>query len=335
VSVAYIVEQGVFLTKEGEVLLVKKGAVTLQSIHAHKINQLIITGNATLTTQTIAFLLEKGIDTVFLSVYGKYRGRLTAEFSKNIGARKAQFAKFSDPAFALSLAQRFVAGKLNNSLVLLRRRVFQKRSAALLKGIVGIRGILRRVPAAADLEELRGHEGAAANFYFKAFGRMILQPGFPFEKRTRRPPLDRTNALLSFCYTLLNNTIQSIVSSSGLDPYYGVFHQPEYGRPSLGLDLMEEFRPVVADILVLGLINRGIVRPADFIEEEGSELPVRMTLLAMKKVILHYERRLQQDTYLAELGKTLSYLQIIQHQFFLLQRHVTGDGEYTPFLMTR
>ncbi len=334
-NVAYIVEQGVFLTKEGDVLQVKKGPVTLQSIHAHKLSQLIVTGNVTLTTQTIAFLLEKGIDTVFLSVYGKYRGRLTAEFSKNIEARKAQFTRFADPGFALGLARQFVIGKLSNSLVVLRRRLAEHRNASLVKGILGVRALLRRIPQAADLDELRGLEGAAATIYFRVFGKLIQQPGFPFQKRTRRPPLDRTNALLSLCYTLLNNTVQSVVSSSGLDPYYGVFHQPEYGRPSLGLDLMEEFRPVIADTLVLGLINRGIARPADFVEEAGAELPVRLTPLAMKKVILQYEKRLRQEVFLAEAGKTLDYQQIIQRQFFLLQRHVTGEEEYSPFLMRR
>lgn len=334
-SIAYITEQGAFLTKEGDVLLVKKGKEQLQAIHAHQLEQLVITGNVTLTTQTIAFLLEKGIDTVFMSVYGKYRGRLSSRFSRNIEIRQLQFIHFADPAFALGLARQFVLGKVQNCLSILRRRLLTKKSPVIRAAVLQLRGILNKIPGVDNIDTLRGFEGSAAAAYFKGFGHMLVQEDFIFIKRTRRPPLDMTNALLSLGYTFLNNTIQSIVDQSGLDPYYGAFHQAEYGRPSLGLDLMEEFRPVITDILVLNLINKVIISKDDFVFEPESELPVKLNALGMKKVIMHYEKRLQQIIYLPEQNKHLNYRQIIQQQFFKIQRHLEGKEAYAPFILRR
>lgn len=334
-SVAYITEQGAFLTKEGDVLQVRKKDETIQSIHAHHLEQVIITGNLTLTTQTIAFLLEKGIDTVFMSVYGQYRGRLSSRFSKNIDIRRLQFEKFDQPAFALGMARKFVHGKLYNCLKILRRRLLKSKSPTIQASVLKIRTIINRLEGVEDLDSLRGFEGAAAVAYFKGFGKMLTQEDFVFEKRSRRPPLDMTNALLSLGYTLLNNTVQSIVESSGMDPYLGVFHQPEYGRPSLGLDLMEEFRPVITDILVLNLINKGIVSRDDFLHDPQGELPFRLTPFGMKKVILHHEKRLLQQVYLPETNKHFSYKQIIQNQFYRIQRHLLGEDAYEPFIMRR
>lgn len=334
-SIAYIIEQGAFLTKEGEVLLVKKGKEVIQSIHAHHLTQLVISGSLTLTTQTIAFLLEKGIDTVFLSVYGQYRGRLSSKFSKNIDIRKEQFDKFSDPAFALELSKQFVYGKLYNCLKVLRRRFVKTKIKIIGDAILNIRNILNKLDSAESLDVLRGYEGAGASAYFKGFGKMLLQEDFVFEKRTRRPPLDMTNSLLSLGYTFLNNTVQTIVESSGMDPYLGVYHQPEYGRPSLGLDLMEEFRPVIVDVTVLNLINKNILKKKDFISDPESDLPFKMTQLGMKTMILNYEKKLNQKVFVPEAGKNFTYIQIIQNQFYKIQRHLQGDEKYTPFIMRR
>lgn len=334
-SVAYIIEQGAFLTREGDVLLVKKGKDVLQSIHAHHLTQLIISGNVTLTTQTIAFLLEKGIDTVFLSVYGKYRGRISSKFSKNIDIRKEQFNKFGDPTFALELSRQFVYGKLYNSLKVLRRRFVKSKKKIIGDAILNIRNILNKLNSAESLNVLRGYEGAGAQFYFKGFGKMLMQEDFVFEKRSRRPPLDMTNSLLSLGYTFLNNTIQTIVESSGLDPYLGVYHQPEYGRPSLGLDLMEEFRPVMIDILVLNLINKKIIKKEDFIHEPGTELPFKLNPLGIKNFILQYEKRLKLKVFIPGSGKNITYFQVIQNQLYKIQRHLQDNEQYSPFIMIK
>jgi CRISPR-associated protein Cas1 len=316
-------------------LLVKKGKEVIQSIHAHHLTQLVISGNLTLTTQTIAFLLEKGIDTVFLSTYGKYRGRISSKFSKNIDIRKEQFNKFGDPTFALELSKQFVYGKLYNCLKLLRRRLAKKKSKIIIDSVLSIRNILNKLDKSDSLETLRGYEGAGAQVYFKGFGKMLMQEDFVFEKRSRRPPLDMTNSLLSLGYTFLNNTVQTIVESSGMDPYLGVYHQPEYGRPSLGLDLMEEFRPVIVDTIVINLINKNIIKKEDFINEPDSELPFKLTQLGMKKVILNYEKKLKQTVFVPDLDKMLTYLQIIQNQYYKIQRHLQENDAYTPFIMRR
>jgi CRISPR-associated protein Cas1 len=334
-SIAYIIEQGAFLTKEGDVLLVKKGKEVLQSIHAHHLTQLIISGNVTLTTQTIAFLLEKGIDTVFLSVYGKYRGRISSKFSKNIDIRKEQFNKFGDPTFSLELSKQFVYGKLYNCLKVLRRRFVKSKKKVIGDAILNIRNILNKLDSAESLDVLRGYEGAGAQFYFKGFGKMLMQEDFVFEKRSRRPPLDMTNSLLSLGYTFLNNTVQTIVECSGLDPYLGVYHQPEYGRPSLGLDLMEEFRPVISDILVLNLVNKKIIKKEDFVHAPGSELPFKLSPLGMKNFILQYEKRLKLKVLIPQSGKNFTYFQVIQNQLYKIQRHLQDNEQYSPFIMIK
>jgi CRISPR-associated protein Cas1 len=164
---------------------------------------------------------------------------------------------------------------------------------------------------------------------------MLMQEDFVFEKRSRRPPLDMTNSLLSLGYTFLNNTIQTIVESSGMDPYLGVYHQPEYGRPSLGLDLMEEFRPVIVDILVLNLINKRIVKKEDFIHEPESELPYKMNPLGMKSVILQYEKRLKFKVFVPQSGKNFTYSQVIQNQLYKIQRHLQDNEKYVPYIMIK
>jgi len=334
-SIAYITEQGAFLTKKGERLVVKKGDEILQTIHSNNLEQLIITGNVTLTTQTIGFLLDRGIDTIFMSVYGKYRGRLYSKFSKNIELRIKQFKLFQEDNFSLNLSKRFVYGKLYNCIKILRRRLLKTKSKVIKEVILKIKNILDKLDSVNSIDELRGFEGVGAQQYFKAFGKLILRPGFEFKKRTKRPPLDRTNSLLSLIYTFLNNTVQSIVERSGMDPFLGIFHQPEYGRPSLGLDLMEEFRPILGDLLVLNLINKRIIEPSDFIFSYDSEMPYKMTSLGIKKVILHYERRLNQRIFIPEEGKNLTYYQILQRQFYKLQNMLMNKGDYTPFILRR
>lgn len=334
-SIAYITEQGAFLTKKGDRLLIKKGNNTIQTIHSHSITQLIISGNLIISTQIIAFLLEKGIDTVFLSVYGKYRGRLSSRFSKNIDIRILQFNKFREEDFALNLSKQFVFGKLTNCLKLLRRRIIKIKDETLKKSILNIRKIINKIDVAVSLDQLRGYEGAAANSYFKAFSKMLLNNDFSFKLRSRRPPMDKTNALLSLLYTFLNNTVQSIVETSGLDPYLGVFHQADYGRPSLGLDLMEEFRPVLGDILTLNLINKKIITKKDFIIDPTAPLPFKLSKLAMKKVIMSYEKMLQSTIFIPELGKKITYFQIIKNQLYKIQNLLLNKREYKPYILRR
>lgn len=203
----YVIEQGAEVTKQGNRLVVRKFGTELESIPAFKVEQLILMGNIQITSQAIKFLLTEGIDTVFLTVNGKYRGRLVSTFSKNIDLRRIQFRKLEDGPFILDLARRFVFGKLSNYRVLLRRYQKEVQKEAVEKPIHSLRRLVERVAEAPDLDNLRGIEGSGSAAYFSAFGHLFKVSEFRFEKRTRRPPRDPVNALLSFGYTLLANTV--------------------------------------------------------------------------------------------------------------------------------
>lgn len=336
------------MTKQGNRLVVRKFGTELESVPAFKVEQLILMGNIQITSQAIKFLLTEGIDTVFLTVNGKYRGRLVSTFSKNIDLRRIQFRKLEEGPFILDLAQKFVWGKLANYRVLLRRYQKEAQKEEVEKSIHVLRRLTEKVAQTPDLDSLRGIEGSGSAAYFSAFGHLIKIPEIRFEKRTRRPPRDPVNVLLSFGYTLLANTIQSGIDLSGLDPYLGSLHSPDYGRPSLTLDLMEEFRPILVDTVVLRVLNTRTITMRDFhvqddappLPQDGelevvapSDYPILLTYEGTKKWITMYEKRLQELTFYPVTEQRLSYRQICEQQVRLLIRHLKEEETYQPFTL--
>lgn len=336
------------LHKRGNRLVIEKAGKVLQWIHAFDVEQVVLLGNIHLSTQVVAHLLKEGIDTVFLSASGGYRGRLVAHLWKNIDLRRLQFRKMEDQALTLDLAKRYVAGKLQNCRVLLRRHNRELQDQEIENCTHRIRGLIARIPQVSDHDTLRGFEGKSTNWYFQGFARCLRAAGFAFEKRTRRPPRDPVNALLSFGYTLLANTIHTAVNITGLDPYLGSLHAVEYGRPSLVLDLMEEFRPVLVDAVVLRVINRRIIALRDFHFQEGvtvppdgeeredlreDDYPVLLTHEGRKKWILQYESQLGQRVFYQGMGVQLPYRSICLEQVRRLVRHLKGEEEYVSFEM--
>ena len=272
----YVIEQGAEITKQGNRLVVRKFRTELESVPAFKVEQLILMGNIQITSQAIKFLLTEGIDTVFLTINGKYRGRLVSTFSKNIDLRRIQFRKLEERPFVLELAKKFVLGKLSNYRILLRRYQKENQKEEIEKAVHALRRMIDKITEVADLDSLRGIEGSGSAAYFSAVGHLIKVPDFRFEKRTRRPPRDPVNVLLSFGYTLLANSVQTFIDLSGLDPFLGSLHSPDYGRPSLALDLMEEFRPVLVDTVMLRVVNTKTITMKDFfVPEEPPPLPER------------------------------------------------------------
>ncbi|RMD60200.1 MAG: CRISPR-associated endonuclease Cas1 [Nitrospirae bacterium] len=347
-AVVYITEQGSYLTKKGERLIITKQDKVIQQIHAFKLEQIVIIGNVMLSPATIAFLLKKGIDTVFMSIYGKYRGRLISGFGKNIELRRIQFKKMDEEDDKLSLAKHYVHGKLSNCRTLLRRHNLTYRDSNVTTALHKMHVLLRKINRVDTLMTLMGIEGQAAAIYFGIFGRLIKVRDITFDGRNRRPPLDPVNVLLSLGYTLLENVIQTQVNIVGLDPYLGCLHSVENGRPSLVLDLMEEFRPVLVDSLVLQLINKRIIRLTDFYRPEEQEpaafdfaetestrddLPILLTHVGMKKFIIHFENRINQKVFYENTAMRLSYRDICLEQVRLLVRHLRGEAEYKPFIM--
>lgn len=347
-AILYVTEQGATLLKRGERLVVEKQKKIIHWVHAHKVEQVILMGQVSLTPGAIAYLLEAGIDTVFLSYYGRYRGRLLAHLGKNIELRQLQFQRLADPARRLEFARAFVAGKLYNCRVLLRRQNQERPEEEVTAAVHQLRRLGRQVEGAADLETLMGLEGRAAAVYFRAFGRLLRVPDLAFDGRRRRPPPDPVNVLLSLGYTLLANAVYTQVHVAGLDPYLGSLHGVEYGRPSLVLDLMEEFRPVLVDALVLTLVNRRILRATDFFRPEDREpaafdfaeteplregYPILLGHQGLKKFVTYFERRLQQRVFYLPRENRLRFRDILLEQVRRFIRALEDQEPYQPFLV--
>lgn len=344
-TIAYVMEQGAYLVKEGERIIVKKNKTTLHTLHVFKLEQVVIFGNVSITPAVISYLLRLGIDTVFMSKNGRYKGRLQGPYSKNIGLRKKQFERLSDPKFCFNTAKAIVDGKIGNLRSLLLRVNRTKEGANLEDHIFQLKMLRDKLKDVKDIEEIRGVEGKASAIYFEGFSKGFISETIEFTKRVRRPPTDPVNAILSLGYTFLFNEVMGAVSMIGLDPYLGVFHTVEHGKPSLPLDLMEEWRPVIIDTLMLSLFNLKVIGKGDFtiskpavsseqeeeVQEDISDLPVRLTADGMRKFITQFERKMRQKITHHLTGTHLSYRDCIREQIRHFARYLRGnDRLYQP-----
>lgn len=300
-STLYVKTQGAIVGRKGERLVVRREGQVLDEIPLSNVEQVVLMGNVQVTAQATATLLEQEIDVVFLSLYGKFRGRLTGPGSKHVRLRQTQLKVMSQESQTLILAKAVVDGKIHNQRVLIQRQVTRLRrqgqqTVALTEALAGMEQMRRAAPQAETVDSLRGYEGKAAVYYFAAI-RSLLDPAWGFEKRAYYPPPDPFNALLSFAYALLQKDLVSAVNQVGFDPYLGFFHEVDYGRPSLALDLMEEWRPVVADGLVMELINRGGLKPSDFQWTGAVKRPVQLGQEGSDRVLKMYGERLESAVY--------------------------------------
>lgn len=324
----YITEQGTTLRKVDNRLLVERDETPLLEIHDFKVERVVVFGNVQLTTQAISFLLERGIDTSFLSASGKLKGRLASLASKNITLRVRQFARAGEAEFAAALARAIVAGKIANCGEVLARHQRNHPGCDLSAETRQLRALGQKVQGVSSRDSLRGIEGQAAAAYFQGFARMLRRP-LNFRKRTRRPPTDPVNALLSFGYTLLYNEAIGALVTVGFDPYLGFYHTLRYGRCSLALDLIEELRPLTIDRLTLNLINMEILRREDFQGEEG-----RGTLLSAegrKRFFREYERLMSAEFAHRQTNERTSLRRALHEQAAALQRSVMEGGPYQGF----
>ncbi len=334
-NVLYVDEQGCAIKKTGERILVAKENEILRDIPLIHLGQVVISGNVNLTTPAMQTLLHEGIPVVFLSPYGRYHGSLTPQVSRNSLLRSAQHRVANDPETCLKLSKAFVHGKLTNMRTMLQRRKWQatdKTDAALeplLRNIKAIQAMEKRVKAATELSQLLGMEGNASASYFGSFDFMLKSElGFDFQRRSRRPPADPTNALLSFAYSLLTADLMSAIQTVGLDPYIGFFHQLKYGKPCLALDLMEEFRPVISDSVVITLINNKRIKPVDFTHSHGG-----WYLKPHRRKVFYaaYETRKNETITHPVFKYKLTFRRAMELQVRLLAKYLTGEiQQYTP-----
>lgn len=258
-----VTEQGTQLRVDGRMLAVAKGERVVKKLRFGQFDQLLLFGRVEVTSGTLATLIRHGVDVVFLSSAGQFRARLVGQQSKNVPLRMQQYRRTADSDFCLDVARRIVHAKIRNQRQILLRGQRRLRDPDVADALATLRLAAHRAAEAPDIETLRGIEGHAAATYFARFGKLIINDRFTFEGRTRRPPRDPVNACLSFGYALLGTLAENEILRTGLDPMLGFFHQPAYGRPSLTLDLIEEFRPHV-DQLVLRLVNLRQLAPSDF-----------------------------------------------------------------------
>lgn len=264
--IIYVTSQGARIEKQGRRLIIH-GKDFRQTIFASHLEQLVIFGNVSITTPAMHVLFEKDIDTVFLRIDGRFIGRLAQQEPANVLLRKRQFALCDDMDFRVRLGKNIVMAKMLNQATVLARIKRSRNSPQALTAATRIRELARSLEKAPNCSALRGIEGKAAAIYF---GHLHL--GFTkdwgFRKRIRRPPTDPVNCVLSFLYTLLTNRCLAAIRRAGLDPQPGILHDISYGRASLPLDLVEEFRALLADTLTLSLFNLGMLHEKDFSSPE-------------------------------------------------------------------
>lgn len=263
--IIYLTEQGSELTKEGRHLVVRKGEYS-HTIFTHKVSQIVAIGNIKISHQALVQIFSVGVDMVFLAQNGKYIGRLACEEPKNIFLRRKQFLLSDNGEFSLKIAKSIVIGKLTNLITVLMRIQRTKNAPQAKDKANQIRMLLKNVEDATSVDSVRGYEGRGSQLYFSAL-KYGLKNDYGFTKRVRRPPTDPVNSLLSLLYTFLMNKVYIAIRLASLEPYIGTLHTLDYGRYSLVFDLMEEFRPIIADTLMLSLFNLEILKDSSFEKE--------------------------------------------------------------------
>ena len=325
----YAQEQGAYLGKSADELTVKLKGSLLTKVRLIDTSQVSLFGNVQISAQALREITARGIPVCHFSYGGWFHGMTVGMAHKNVELRIRQYATAADPVAALPLARSFVMGKIKNCRTLLRRHLRQDTQRLL----PSLAEHVRKADSAAEAATLLGVEGMAAKLYFSGWATLFKKDqAFSFENRNRRPPRDRVNAMLSFVYALLVKELTVALYATGFDPMLGFFHQPRYGRPSLALDLAEEFRPLIADSVVLMLVNNGEVAPNDFIRRAGG---VALTPAGRKAVIAGFERRMDTLVTHPVFHYRVSYRRILEVQARLLGRVLLGEIDRYPSFCTR
>lgn len=321
--------------KDGETLAISVDGETIASARLAEVSQVAVFGHAILTTPALHELMRREIPVSWHSTGGWFLGHTVGLGHRNVELRAHQWRQSFEPVFCLRFARSLVAAKIRNARTLVRRNWRGQEPAEEVLAL--LERDRQQAEAARDLSTLLGIEGLAARRYFGAFAQCLAeaapgQPRFDLDGRHRRPPTDPVNALLSFTYAMLVRTWTVQLSAVGLDPYRGFYHQPRYGRPALALDMMEPFRPLVADSAVLLACNNGEIAAGDFLERAGA---VALTPKGRKAMIAAYERRLDQEITHPLFGYRVSYRRLFEVQSRLLGRYLAGEIPELPHITPR
>lgn len=333
----YLSTEGAYAHLEGETLVVKLGDAKRGQVPMHHLGAIVCLGRVSLSPQLMARCMADGRSIVWLNENGRFQARVEGEVGGNILLRQAQFRAADKPEIALQLSKAFIAGKLKNSRNVLMRSARDSKDEAekaqLAKAAKALAVNLRNVQHAESPASVLGLEGDAARVYFEQFNTLIkasMRGEFEYKGRSRRPPKDAVNALISFIYALLLSDCRSALETVGLDPQLGFFHVVRPGRPALALDLMEEFRAVLGDRLALTLINRGQLQNKDFEFRTGGAVYLNDT--GRKTVVVAYQERKKETMQhpVLETQVEIGLLPLLQAR--LLARYLRGDvPHYIPF----
>jgi CRISPR-associated protein Cas1 len=336
----YVTTEDAWLRKDGANIVVEADGSERGRVPMHLVEGVVCFGRPGASPALMAACAENGIALSFLTPQGKFLARVEGPRTGNVLLRRTQHRVADDADRAVPIVRGIVTAKAANQRTVLRRairdhgeRMTSDASSALAAAEVRLSHVARRAAQAGDIDALRGHEGEAALVYFGAFDAMIQgdRAAFAFNGRSRRPPLDRMNALLSFLYAMLGHDCRSALEGLGLDPQIGFLHADRPGRASLALDLMEELRPVLADRLALTLVNRGQVKARDFAVDDGGA--VSLTEDGRKTVLVAWQERKKRELRHPFLQESLPMGLVAHVQAQLLSRHLRGDLDgYPPFI---
>ena len=332
----FVMTQGAWLKKDGETVVVRVDRKDRLRLPLINVGSIVCMGRVSCSPQLLGACGRSGIAITFMTEHGRFLAAVNGFTPGNVLLRREQYRRADDPVATATIARSCIIGKLANYRTVLRRavrdQVTSEGTQRLEKMATRIDMRLRTLRTDLDVDQLRGVEGDASADYFDVFNDLITsqKQDFVFTKRTRRPPLDNINAMLSFLYSMLTNDLRSACESAGLDAAVGFLHRDRPGRPGLALDLMEELRPILVDRVVLSLINRLQVRAGGFVEEPGGG--IRMDESTRKELVAAYQKRKQEEIthpFLKE-KMTLGLVPLIQAR--LMARFLRGDSDvYPPF----
>ncbi|MEW6352085.1 MAG: type I-C CRISPR-associated endonuclease Cas1c [Thermodesulfobacteriota bacterium] len=332
----YVTTQGAYLSRDGETVLVKVDGETKVRFPVHTLDGIVCFGRVSFSPPLMELCGERNVTLSFLSEQGRFWARVHGPVSGNVLLRREQYRRADEPEFCATMARTVVLAKVANSRSVLLRAVRDHGDKVDDRCLEGAAGELSRIADSLrdsqSLDTVRGREGEAARIYFGSFDHLIVaqKDHFFFHERSRRPPMDSMNALLSFLYTILAHDTVSSLEAVGLDPAVGYLHRDRPGRPSLALDLMEEFRPFFVDRLALTLVNRRQIKGEGFTKTETGA--VRMDDETRKKVIQAYQLRKQEAILHPFLGEQVALGLLPHTQAMLFARALRGDLDgYAPF----
>jgi CRISPR-associated protein Cas1 len=335
-NVLYVTTPEAYLSLDGENVVIKKDEHTSTRLPLHNLENIVCFSHLGASPALMGACAERNVGLCFLTPNGRFQARVTGKVRGNVLLRKKQYQVSEQEAASVPIAASFLLGKIANSRKVIERALRDHAMLvdmqALSQASTFLKGTLGVIPECKSTGELLAFEGNAAKIYFGVFDQLILQQrtDFCFKERSRRPPLDNMNSLLSFLYTLLTNDVASALEAVGLDPYVGFLHQDRPGRPSLALDLMEELRPVFADRLALSLVNRKQVTGKGFVAKESGG--ILMDDETRKTVLSNWQDRKKEEITHPYLKERIPFGLIPHVQAMLLARFLRGDLDaYPPF----